>query len=312
MYCLLGNIAFEPIDLTEFSETHGANFAEHQVLEGKPRLQAMGEQLIELSFALRLHYKIGGVESRYQALLKAQSQQQALALIWGRGKYKGNFVITSITSTTLYTDARGNALCRELKIQLKEFVGDPQQSLLGEALNLGGKSLLGSILPESVTNALSEVKSAVNKGVEIYQQGKRLVNEAQNTLAIAKQMVNDPSLALAYLPSALNSLGGALGGFGEVTGMGGIFEGIAEVLPAVSGFVQEVGEIYSDVSQVYQEVNQVVSSAKQDWHRLFDSTETHFNQINHRFEVIAPKVAEMTAWIVIRADEEDDDTTNLT
>lgn len=81
MYFMLSNIAFEPVNLTEFSEQHTAEFAEHAVLKGKPRLQAMGEKLNELNFALRLHHTIGGVESRYQALLEAKAKQAALALI---------------------------------------------------------------------------------------------------------------------------------------------------------------------------------------------------------------------------------------
>lgn len=101
MYFMLGDISLESIDLTEFSENHSANYAEHAVLKGKPRLQAMGENLSDITLAVRLHYKIGGVESRYQALLSAKAKQEALALIWGRGKYKGNYVITDISSETL-------------------------------------------------------------------------------------------------------------------------------------------------------------------------------------------------------------------
>ncbi|WP_460036609.1 phage tail protein, partial [Mannheimia haemolytica] len=99
MYFMLGNIAFEPVNLTEFSEQHTAEFAEHAVLKGKPRLQAMGEKLNELNFSLRLHHTIGGVESRYQALLEAKAKQAALALIWG-SRYKGDYVIVDISSTT--------------------------------------------------------------------------------------------------------------------------------------------------------------------------------------------------------------------
>ena len=53
MYFMLGSVAFEPVDLTDFNETHAADFAEHAVLKGKPRLQAMGEKLTELNFAIR-------------------------------------------------------------------------------------------------------------------------------------------------------------------------------------------------------------------------------------------------------------------
>ena len=62
MYFMLGSVVFEPVDLTDFNETHAADFAEHAVLKGKPRLQAMGEKLTELNFAIRLHHTLGGVD----------------------------------------------------------------------------------------------------------------------------------------------------------------------------------------------------------------------------------------------------------
>ena len=205
MYFMLGKVAFEPVDLTDFNETHSADYAEHAVLKGKPRLQAMGEKLTELSFAIRLHHKIGGVEKRYQALLSAQAKQEAMPLIIGRGKYKGNFVITDISSATLFTDKFGNALAREMNITLREFVGDMDDNPLGAALNLGSNSLLGSILPEGALKALSEVKETVQKGAELFNQGRQIVDEVRNTIAIVRQLADDPMAALAYLPGVLGN-----------------------------------------------------------------------------------------------------------
>ena len=176
MYFMLGSVVFEPVDLTDFNETHAADFAEHAVLKGKPRLQAMGEKLTELNFAIRLHHTLGGVERRYQELLGAKSKQDALPLIIGRGKYKGNFVITDISSVTLFTDKFGNALCREMNINLREFVGDIEDNPLGAALNIGGNSLLGSILPAGAVKALSQVKETVQKGAELFNQGPQIVD----------------------------------------------------------------------------------------------------------------------------------------
>ncbi|MDD7545229.1 phage tail protein [Actinobacillus porcinus] len=312
MYFMLGNIALEAIDLTEFSETHAAEFAEHAVLKGKPRLQAMGEKLNELSFAIRLHHKIGGVEKRYQALLKAKAEQNALALIWGRGKYKGNYVITQLTSNTLFTDKDGNALAREMNISLKEFVGETDGGLLGAALNFGGNSLLGSILPEGVVNTLSSVKAAVNRGVELYNQGKQLVNEVQNTVAVVRQLAHDPATALGYLPSVLGNLGGALGSFGEATGLTDMLSGLTEILPSAVQFAEEVGGIYSDL----QTMKDCFSSADENtaWADWFTPADRALSSLNNRFDYLAKPVAEMTAWVVLRTDEENhegDNATNL-
>ena len=301
MYFMLGNIAFEPVNLTDFSETHSADFAEHAVLKGKPKLQAMGEKLTDLSFAIRLHHKIGGVESRYLSLLSAKAKQDALALMWG-SKYKGNFVITDISSTTLFTDGKGNALAREMNISLKEFVGNSQQGLLGAALNVGGKSLLGSILPKGLTNTLSTVKSAVSRGVELYQQGKRAVDEVRNTVAVVRQLAHDPASALAYLPSTLANLDNALGGFGELVGMQSAFEGVRQYLPAISEFSRDVSAVYDDLQIMKQSFSR--ASADSEWNNWFTPADNALTEINERLDNSANSVAKMTAWIVLREDED--------
>lgn len=300
MYFMLGNIAFEPVNLTDFSETHSADFAEHAVLKGKPKLQAMGEKLTDLSFAIRLHHKIGGVESRYQSLLTAKAKQDALALMWG-SKYKGNFVITDISSTTLFTDGKGNALAREMNISLKEFVGNGQAGLLGAALNVGGKSLLGSILPKGLTNTLSTVKSAVSRGVELYQQGKRAVDEVRNTVAVVRQLVHNPATALAYLPSTLANLDNALGGFGELVGMQSAFDSIRQHLPAVSEFSRDVAAVYDDLQIMKQSFSR--ASADSEWNNWFTPADNALTEINERLDNSANSVAKMAAWIVLREDE---------
>lgn len=299
MYFMLGNIAFEPVNLTDFSETHSADFAEHAVLKGKPKLQAMGEKLTDLSFAIRLHHKIGGVESRYQLLLSAKAKQDTLALIWG-SKYKGNFVITDISSTTLFTDGKGNALAREMNINLKEFVGNGQAGLLGAALNVGGKSLLGSILPQGLVNTLSTAKRAVSRAVEIYQQGKRAVDEVRNTVAVVRQLASDPASALAYLPSTLANLDNALGSFGDVVGMQSALAGVRDFLPVVSEFSRDVSAVYDDLQIMKQSFSKAESSSWDDWFKPADES---LSNINERLDNLANPVAKMTAWIVLREDE---------
>ena len=303
MYFMLGNIAFEPVNLTDFSETHSADFAEHAVLKGKPKLQAMGEKLTDLSFAIRLHHKIGGVESRYQTLLAAKAKQDALALMWG-SKYKGNFVITDISSTTLFTDGKGNALAREMNISLREFVGNSQNSLLGAALNVGGKSLLGSILPQGLVNTLSTAKRAVSRAVEIYQQGKRAVDEVRNTVAIVRQLAHDPSSALAYLPSTLANLDNALGSLGDVVGMQSALAGVRDFLPVVSEFSRDVSAVYDDLQIMKQSFSR--ASADSEWNNWFTPADNALTEINERLDNSANSVAKMTAWIVLREDEHKD------
>jgi hypothetical protein len=313
MYFMLGSVAFEPVDLTDFNETHAADFAEHAVLKGKPRLQAMGEKLTELNFAIRLHHTLGGVERRYQELLGAKSKQDALPLIIGRGKYKGNFVITDISSVTLFTDKFGNALCREMNINLREFVGDIEDNPLGAALNIGGNSLLGSILPAGAVKALSQVKETVQKGAELFNQGRQIIDSVRDTVAVVRQLSDDPAAALAYLPGILKNLDGAIGNFGELTGMRDLLEGVHNVLPAASDLVRESAGIYEDLMSMKDSLTLGIQSVGSDWDSWFKPADSALIDINERVDNAAAPVAEMTAWVVLRKDEDViDDTTDRT
>lgn len=313
MYFMLGSVAFEPVDLTDFNETHAADFAEHAVLKGKPRLQAMGEKLTELNFAIRLHHTLGGVERRYQELLGAKSKQAALPLIIGRGKYKGNFVITDISSVTLFTDKFGNALCREMNINLLEFVGDIEDNPLGAALNIGGNSLLGSILPAGAVKALSQVKETVQKGAELFNQGRQIIDSVRDTVAVVRQLSDDPAAALAYLPGILKNLDGAIGHFGELTGMRDLLEGVHKVLPAASDLARESAGIYEDLMSMKDSLALGTQSGGTDWNSWFKPADSALSDINERIDNAAAPVAEMTAWVVLRKDEDViDDTTDRT
>lgn len=313
MYFMLGSVAFEPVDLTDFNETHAADFAEHAVLKGKPRLQAMGEKLTELNFAIRLHHTLGGVERRYQELLGAKSKQVALPLIIGRGKYKGNFVITDISSVTLFTDKFGNALCREMNISLREFVGDIEENPLGAALNIGGNSLLGSILPAGAVKALSQVKETVQKGAELFNQGRQIIDSVRDTVAVVRQLSDDPAAALAYLPGILKNLDGAIGHFGELTGMRDLLEGVHKVLPAASDLARESAGIYEDLMSMKDSLTLGKQSGGADWNNWFKPADSALDDINERVDNAAASVAEMTAWVVLRKDEDViDDTTDRT
>lgn len=313
MYFMLGSVAFEPVDLTDFDETHAADFAEHAVLKGKPRLQAMGEKLTELNFAIRLHHTLGGVERRYQELLGAKSKQAALPLIIGRGKYKGNFVITDISSVTLFTDKFGNALCREMNINLLEFVGDIEDNPLGAALNIGGNSLLGSILPAGAVKALSKVKETVQKGAELFNQGRQIIDSVRDTVAVVRQLSDDPAAALAYLPGILKNLDGAIGNFGELTGMRDLLEGVYKVLPAASNLARESAGIYDDLMSMKDSLTLGTQSGGTDWDSWFKPADSALSDINERIDNAAAPVAEMTAWVVLRKDEDViDDTTDRT
>ncbi len=92
MFAMLGDVRFELLTgFTAFDETHTAAYAKHDVLAGRPRLQAMGNDLTSIRFSIKLHWKLGNPDAQYKGLIAAKEAQQALALVYGSGRGKRVF-----------------------------------------------------------------------------------------------------------------------------------------------------------------------------------------------------------------------------
>ena len=214
MYAMLGDVRFE--FLTSFNnleETHKAIFGKHEVLVGRPRLQAMGNDLTGYRFGVKLHWMLGNPDTAYNGLIAAKESQQAQALVYGSGRFVGWFVIESVIGRTLLQDPKGRTAIRELDVELTEFVGDPNNPLPTPGIG-GGLSPLLSMLPESVRGTASKIADAVQTGVRIYNAAEKVVNDVQTLVTQAKQVKDNPAAAFGLLGSAANL------GVGVVTELG--------------------------------------------------------------------------------------------
>lgn len=156
MFAQLGDVRFELLSsFTSLEETHAAHFAKHDVLKGRPRLQAMGNDLTELRFGVKLHWKLGDVDTAYKGLIAAKEAQQAVSLVYGSGRFVGWFVIARLTSRTTIMDGKGRTAARELDVELTEFIGDPNNPLPTPAVLSGSQNPLLAMLPESVKSQVS-------------------------------------------------------------------------------------------------------------------------------------------------------------
>ena len=246
MYAMLGNVRFELLEgFTALEETHTADFARHEVLKGRPRLQALRNALTEIRFSLRLHWKLGNPDTAFKGLVAAKEAQQAVALVYGSGRFAGWFVIESVSSHTLVTDGQGRTASREVDVSLTEFVGDPNNPLPTPAVKTGGQNPLLSLLPESVRGQVSQVAQAVEKGVKIYRAAQSGIAEMQNIIRTARDLKNDPAAALRLLGSALDAGGGILGrlnGLPEVTSRLGDLAGAVKFTEQAAQAADRLGE----------------------------------------------------------------------
>lgn len=121
MYAQLGNIRFEGLKgFSSFEETYGVNYAQHDRIKGKPRLEAVGDVLDTVSFEMYLHSSFTDPESDIKTLRTSMQNREVLPLVLGTGVVLGNFVIPSLTKTTSFTDASGNLIEATLSVELLE------------------------------------------------------------------------------------------------------------------------------------------------------------------------------------------------
>lgn len=244
MYAMLGDIRFEFLNsFSDFEENHTALFAKHEVLAGRPRLQAMGNELTGIRFSLRLHWQLGSVDAAYKGLIAAKEAQQAVSLVFGSGRFMGWFVIESVSSRTLIQDGQGRTAARELDVELTEFVGDPNNPLPTPGVAAGGKNPLLAMLPESVQGTASQIADAVETGVRIYRTVEREIGQIQDLITHAQDLRNDPLALFGVLGDAAGIGGAALGKLNTLPEIGqwfGDLSGAAEMLGCGSQAAREL------------------------------------------------------------------------
>lgn len=300
-YALLGHIAFDLLNApTALDEKHSATYAQHDVLSGRPRLQAIGNELTELTLNLNLHYMLGSVDGRYQELILAKENQQALALVIGFNQFKGYFVIVDIQSQALYSDALGNTLAREVSVTLREFVGEQGQDILGLALQFGANSPIGALLPAGAVKLINQTKTLVTKGVQLYQQTKRVINDVRNATTLIKTLAADPASALAQLPAVIERVGGALTPLGEMLGLSDSFKLLTQGISGTTYFMRDIAEIADNLNVFESAFKQGLNDSElSEW---FDVGVKALDNCDAVLERLGEPVTQMTAWIVLRED----------
>src|ERR1700730_412153 len=94
LFAVLGEIPFQVVGSPEgYESRRGYDFAEHRVIERKPRLQWLGHELAPLTFELRLHSSFTDPAAKLALLRSTAAAHLALPLVFGNGGFRGFFVI---------------------------------------------------------------------------------------------------------------------------------------------------------------------------------------------------------------------------
>lgn len=214
MFALLGDVQFDLITYFDgFESQFGADFAEHALIEGKPRLQFIGDKLDEIRIQLAFHLHYCDPEAELAKLKDALAAHQAMALVLGNGDYKGWFVLTDLQATSKHTDEAGTLIALEASITLREFVGDKKNPLPPPAVQPKLPPAAAKALPASQTAGVATLASGAAAVRDNIRQAVTYANQAQSALRVAvdaarvvQKLRDNPLAALGRVPSLLTGM----------------------------------------------------------------------------------------------------------
>lgn len=122
MYAQLGNIIFAGLNgFDSFERVRETDYAEHSLIEGKPRLQRIGEKLETITIALSLHASFCNPQAQINALDHARTNGEILPLLNGSGDYLGNYVIKRVSESAQHLAPDGKLIWVRVSVELSEY-----------------------------------------------------------------------------------------------------------------------------------------------------------------------------------------------
>jgi phage protein U len=129
MFAVLGEITFEV--LTSFESFRSASdyrYAEHKVVEDRPRLQWLAQELQKISLEMGFHIAFMAFTSlrdpatAMNMLRAAAEDHQARALVFGNGVHRGYYIIENIEETHQQLADDGSFIAISARVELREWV----------------------------------------------------------------------------------------------------------------------------------------------------------------------------------------------
>lgn len=123
MFAVLGELTFAVLNSFEsFRATSDYRYAEHQVVEARPRLQWLAQELQKISLEMGFHVAFTNPATDMNRLRAAAEDHQARALVFGNGVHRGYFVIEKIEETFVQTADDGSIVASSARVELREWV----------------------------------------------------------------------------------------------------------------------------------------------------------------------------------------------
>lgn len=170
MFAMLGVIPFEVVGSPEgYDSAEGFDYKEDKVLDAKPQIQWVGDDLRRISFDLVFHASFTNPALQLAALRTAASLHGAYPLVFAAGTYVGMFVIESLKVKAQVMTDLGGLVSIKVALALKEWIApvgiSPLATLLGiTAAAIATSPRLG-IAAAALPAGASALRSNANAGV---------------------------------------------------------------------------------------------------------------------------------------------------
>jgi len=267
MYIQLGNFffdkSFSPESISHSDET---SFAEHALINIKPRLQPTGNNLEEFELSIKLRAEIVNITETVLALKKAKDTAEILPFLYGYGVYKGDFVITRINETINYTLDDGTPVEVTVNISLKEYAIPDK---LQQEQNAARKAAfaVGDIQPVALPPIpkYSPVQIASADLSSTYSHAAITDNNIrsyENNVSQRQNLADKIQTSLTSMDKSLDKVQGNIGGLSLTTSTG-IAANINTVKNAITNFsfpVDLISQLTDNNTQLQQAIRNLKSA----------------------------------------------------
>ncbi|MDO5940645.1 phage tail protein [Burkholderia cepacia] len=302
MYALLGDVQFDLITYFDgFESQFGADFAEHALIEGKPRLQFIADKLDEIRIQLAFHAYYCDPETELAKLKTALAAHQAMTLVLGNGDYKGWFVLTEVLSSSKHTDKAGTLIALEANITLREFVGDKKSPLQPPAVQPKLPPAVAQALPASkaaiakVSSAATTVRDGIRQAVTYANQAQSSLRVAVDAARVAQKLRDNPLAALGRVPSLLT---GVKQVSGPLEKLSPTLAGLSSQLPEAASILRASDNALSAVRNGQGALSAVSSGTVTG---SIDYLAGQLSAATGALEAVSPSISKLASKVVTRA-----------
>lgn len=293
MFAILGEIQFDLIAYVDgLSGEYKTDFAEHALIEGKPKLQFIGQALDQYSFEFTFHSMFCNPDQEMQRIKVAKENRMAMPFVLGSGEYKGLFVITELAETLQQTTNDGSVIASSAVMTIREYVGEITEKQNGLAVNPAGipAGSVGKSLVATTNSFQSNLKNAVSYA----NKAKSVVSTIKQGVQMVTSIRRDPAYALRAIPNLTNQVSNLSKTLGVAASSGAKITNQWPAIETVVSTANQAMSLANDITNILKSshLDNVLSS--------FDAAERVIQSIDSNFNRTKATVNKATAMLATR------------